>query len=149
MTFFTLQPRNFHSKRWVAGRCSLSTWGFKKNKGIFWVPKICWQIKDGCHLGTTRFTPRKIKGWNLPITHLERTMIFQISTVDMFNLQGCKVMLFFGAPNMFALMLWDDGVKGIAIPGNIPLCSTMLAGHHLWRRNIHLVKTSSIAFTHT
>ena len=36
-------------------------------------------------------TPWKMNGWNVPITHLERNMIFQTSMI-MFhvNLQGCK-----------------------------------------------------------
>ena len=53
---------------------------------------------QSCHL----FTPGKINGWNLWITHLERNIIFQNSRI-MFhvNLPGCKLVFWYGKGGNF------------------------------------------------
>lgn len=66
------------------------------NTGIFWVPKICGRKSQTDVIWAprgTRFTPRKINGWNLPITHEKKgqwsepgSIIFRFRFV---NLQGC------------------------------------------------------------
>ena len=60
----------------------------KSSGCLFWH----WQLMHWALKEKVRFTPWKIKGWNLQITHLERKMIFQTSMIRFHvNLQGCNV----------------------------------------------------------
>ena len=60
----------------------------KSSGCLFWHWQLIhWALKE-----KVGFTPWKIKGWNLQITHLERKMIFQTSMIRFHvNLQGCNV----------------------------------------------------------